>query len=384
MKVLVPAESRRGESRVALIPDSVRRLVGEGLTVAVQSGAGERSGWRDDDYRAAGAEVLRTPHVAAALGVAEVVATVRPLHPRAAALLSPEATTVSFLHPVVDLATVAAAARAGATVLSFDLMPRSTRAQPMDALSSQALVSGYRAVLVAAERLPRFFPMFMTAAGTIPAARVLVLGTGVAGLQAIATARRLGAAVSAHDIRSSSAEEVRSLGATFLELGLESARGDGGYARELTEEQAERQRALLAPHVAAADVVVTTAAVTGQPAPLLVTTAMVEAMRPGSIVVDLAAEAGGNVEGAQPGTEVRVGGAIVWAGADVPSQLPVHASQLYSSNVCALIGHATQQGSAAPQLSDEIVSACAVVHRGQVRDKQAAWALGITDRGRPA
>jgi NAD(P) transhydrogenase subunit alpha len=378
MKVLVPAESRRGENRVALIPEAVRRLAGQGLTVAVQSGAGERCGWGDDDYRAAGAEVIRTPHVAAALGVADVVATVRPLHPRAAALLAPGATTVSFLHPIVDLATVAAAARAGATVLSFDLVPRTSRAQPMDALSSQALVSGYRAVLVAAERLPRFFPMFMTAAGTIPAARVLVLGTGVAGLQSIATARRLGAAVSAHDIRSSSAEEVRSLGATFLDLGLASARGDGGYARELAEEQAEQQRALLAPHVAAADVVITTAAVTGRPAPLLLTTAMVAAMRPGSIVVDLAAESGGNVEGVQPGTEVRIGAATVWAGADVPSQLPVHAAQLYSANVSALIAHAAKLGIASAPPSDPILSACTVVHRGQVRDQQAALALGIS------
>lgn len=384
MKVLVPAESRRGENRVALIPDSIRKLTEHGLTVAVQSGAGERSGWADTHYREAGAEVIRTQHVAAALGVADLVATVRPLHPRAAALLRAEAATISFLHPVVDLATVAAAARAGATVLSFDLVPRISRAQPMDALSSQALVAGYRAALVAAERLPRFFPLFMTAAGTIPPARVLVLGTGVAGLQAIATARRLGAAVSAHDIRSASAEEVRSLGATFLDLGLESARGEGGYARELSAEQAEQQRTLLAPHVAESDVVITTAVVAGRPAPLLVTTPMIESMRPGSVVVDLAAEGGGNVEGVAPGTEVRVGGALVWAGADVPSQLPVHASQLYSANVAALITHATGRGTTTPQASDEIVAACAVVHCGQVRDPQAAWALGIGEPREPA
>ena len=337
MKVLVPAESRPGENRVALVPESVGRLTALGLTVAVQTGAGLRSYATDDDYRQAGAEVIGTEHVAAALGVTDVVATVRPLHPKAVELLKPGAIIVSFLQPVADLATVVAAANAGATALSFDLVPRISRAQSMDALTSQSLVSGYLAALVGATRLPKFFPLFMTAAGTIPPAKVLVLGAGVAGLQAMATARRLGAVVSGYDVRPSSADEVRSMGATFLALDLETAQGAGGYATEMSERPG-------GPTDGAAR------AVRGRlgrrhhdgrhprsPAPRLVSAEMVAAMRPGSVVVDLAAESGGNVEGSQPGAEVQIGGALVWGGADVPSQLPVHASKLYSANVVALL-----------------------------------------------
>ena len=281
MKVLVPAESRPGENRVALVPESVGRLTALGLTVAVQTGAGLRSYATDDDYRQAGAEVIGTEHVAAALGVTDVVATVRPLHPKAVELLKPGAITVSFLQPVADLATVVAAANAGATALSFDLVPRISRAQSMDALTSQSLVSGYLAALVGATRLPKFFPLFMTAAGTIPPAKVLVLGAGVAGLQAMATARRLGAVVSAYDVRPSSADEVKSMGATFLALDLETAQGAGGYATEMAADRAARQMELLAPYVADSDVVITTAAIPGRPAPRLVSAEMVAAMRTG-------------------------------------------------------------------------------------------------------
>jgi proton-translocating NAD(P)+ transhydrogenase subunit alpha len=394
MKVLVPAESRRGENRVALVPESVAKLRGMGLTVAVQAGAGVRSGATDDDYRQAGAEVIATDFVAPALGVTDVVTTVRPLHPRAVDLLKPGAITLSFLQPVADLQTVAAAARAEATALSFDLIPRISRAQAMDALTSQAMVAGYRAVLVAAERLPRFFPLSMTAAGTIPPARVLVLGAGVAGLQAIATARRLGAVVTAYDVRAASAEEVRSLGATFLDLGLGTAEGEGGYAREMSDERAQRQRDLLAAHVAAADVVITTAAVPGHQAPQLVTADAVSQMRPGSVVVDLAAESGGNVEGSQPGSVAQVGSATLIGGADVPSQLPVHASALYSANVVAVLGAMTHAGVVSVDLDDEVMAGCVVVHHGTVRNPVAAELLGLrtghssaprgTDRAVPA
>lgn len=377
MKVLVPAESRARENRVAVVPESIAALRALGLTVAVQSGAGLRSHAPDDAYREAGAEVIGTEHVAAALGVTDVVATVRPLHPKAMALLKPGAVSVSFLQPLADLATVTAAANAGATALSFDLVPRISRAQSMDALTSQAMVTGYRAALVAAERLPRFFPLFMTAAGTIPPARVLVLGAGVAGLQAIATARRLGAVVSAYDVRASSAEEVRSMGATFLSLGLDTAEGEGGYAREMSAERAQRQRDLLARHVRDADVVITTAAVPGRPAPLLVSADAVAGMREGSVVVDLAAESGGNVEGSQPGSEIRIGGALVWGGRDVASQLPEHASKLYSANCVALLGLMTREGVVDADLADEVIAGCAVVHRGAVRDAAAAAALGV-------
>ena len=247
----------------------------------------------------------------------------------------------------------------------------------MDALTSQALVGGYRAGLVAAELLPRFFPLLMTAAGTIQPARVVVLGAGVAGLQAIATAKRLGAVVSAYDVRPSSADEVRSMGATFISLDLESLEGAGGYAREMTEDRAARQRDLLAPHIADADVVITTAAVPGRPAPLLVTAAMVQAMRNGSVVVDLAAESGGNVEGSIAGQVVAIGGAVVWGAKDVPSQMPVHASQLYSANVVAVLKLLTRESAIVLDTDDEIVDSALIVHEGTVRDDALRSELGI-------
>jgi NAD(P) transhydrogenase subunit alpha len=237
----------------------------------------------------------------------------------------------------------------------------------MDALSSQALVAGYRAALIAANRLPRFFPLLMTAAGTVPPARVLVLGAGVAGLQAIATARRLGAVVSAYDVRAAAAEEVRSVGAAFVELDLPPLEGTGGYAREATEDRAARQRELLAPHVAAADALITTAAVPGRPAPLLVTEEMVAAMKPGSVVIDLAAESGGNVAGSRPGEEIEVGtGVRVWGGRNVPSQLPGQASLLYATNVANLLLLMVTDGELAPDLSDAVLAGCCVTHRGEV------------------
>jgi H+-translocating NAD(P) transhydrogenase subunit alpha len=379
MRVLVLDETRPGERRVALVPDDVDRLQALGLDVAVVEGAGAHAFHDDHSYRAHDADVVPAHLRSAALGRSDVVLSIRPLDPADAALLSPDAVTLSFLQPVGDLDTVVATAEAGASALSFELVPRISRAQSMDALTSQALVAGYRAGLVAAEHLPRFFPLYMTAAGTIPPARVVVLGAGVAGLQAIATARRLGAVVSAYDVRASSADEVRSMGATFIDLDLDALEGGGGYAREMTEDRAERQRELLAPFIAAADAVITTAAVPGRPAPLLVTREMVEAMKPGSVVVDLAAETGGNVEGSVPGSTVAVGAAIVWGGQDVPSQMPIHASQLYSSNVTAVLKLITAEGSVTLDLDDEIVAGSCVVHRGEIRNEAALVALGPAD-----
>jgi NAD(P) transhydrogenase subunit alpha len=249
----------------------------------------------------------------------------------------------------------------------MELVPRISRAQSMDALSSQAMVAGYRAVLVAASKLHRFFPLLMTAAGTAAPTRALVLGAGVAGLQAIATARRLGAVVSAYDVRESSAEEVRSLGAKFVDLDLPSLEGTGGYAREMPKERARQQRQLLAPHVADADVLISTAAVPGRPAPLLVTRDMVAAMRPGSVVIDLAAEQGGNVEGSRPGEDVEIGGATVWGGHNMPSQMPVAASRLYATNVVNLLLLMVRDGAFNPDFEDEIVAGCCVTHGGEVR-----------------
>ena len=354
-KVGVAAERRDGERRVALVPDAVAKLTAAGLEVAVESGAGLHAFATDDDYRAAGADVV--PGV---LATSDVVLTVSPLTVEQAQTLRPGAVTIGFLPAAAQPDLVATLRGRDVLAFAMELVPRISRAQSMDALSSQALVGGYRAALVAAEKLPRFFPLFMTAAGTVPPAKVLVLGAGVAGLQAIATARRLGAVVEAYDVRPSSADEVRSMGATFLDLGLESLEGSGGYAREMAEDRAARQQELLTPYVAASDAVITTAAVPGRAAPLLLTTAMVETMRPGSVVVDLAAESGGNCELTVAGDEVVHRGVTVWGGRDVPSTMPVHASQLYGRNVVNLLLLMTHDGVVEPDFDDEILAASCV------------------------
>jgi len=362
MKVGVLAETRPGERRVAMVPQIVPRLTGIGLDVLVETGAGRHAYARDEDYAAAGAEV-----VADALAAAEVVLTVGPPDAERARALRPGTLLIGLLAPSTSLDLVRELREREVTSFAMELVPRISRAQSMDALSSQALVTGYRAALVAAERLPRFFPLSMTAAGTVPPATVLVLGAGVAGLQAIATARRLGAVVQAYDVRSTSAEEVRSVGATFLDLGLEALEGAGGYAREMTEDRARRQRELLTPYVAAADALITTAAVPGRRAPRLVTADMIAGMRPGSVVVDLAAESGGNCEPTRPGAEIRFGDVVVWGELNVASQLPVHASQLYARNVADLLALMTSDGVVRPDFDDEIVAGCALTSGGEVR-----------------
>jgi H+-translocating NAD(P) transhydrogenase subunit alpha len=356
VRVSVPTETRPGECRVALVPDAVGHLRAAGLDVVVQSGAGRRAFFPDEAYRAAGADVVD----ADVLADADVVTTVAPLSLKQAGQLRPGTITIGFLPVGAEPELIALLREKQVLAFAMEAVPRISRAQSMDALSSQALVTGYRAALVAAERLPKFFPLFMTAAGTVAPAAVLVLGAGVAGLQAIATARRLGAVVSAYDVRSASADEVRSIGATFVDLGLEALEGAGGYAREMAEERATRQRELLAPYVAAADAVITTAAVPGRAAPLLVTARMVEGMRPGSVVVDLAAESGGNCELSVAGHTVDHNGVSVWGGKDVASTMPVHASQLYARNVSNLLLLMTTDGRVEPDWDDEIVSAACV------------------------
>ncbi|MEY4170092.1 MAG: hypothetical protein RLZ94_1165 [Actinomycetota bacterium] len=375
MRLLVPRETRPGERRVAVVPSVVGKFTQLGFEVVVESGAGALAFATDADYSAAGALVVPASGMDDAYAAADVVATVRPLDYGRAKRLKKGAVAVSFLSPAIDLDTVRGLHDSGATGLSFDLVPRISRAQSMDALTSQALVSGYRAALVAADRLPKFFPLFMTAAGTIQPARVLVLGAGVAGLQAIATAKRLGARVSAYDVRAASADEVRSMGATFIQLDLDALEGSGGYAREMSDDRAQRQRDLLTPHVAECDVLITTAAVPGRQAPMLVTQAMVERMKPGSVVADLAAETGGNVEGSRPGEEVMIGEVIVWGGQDVPSEMPVHASQLYAMNVYSLLTLVAKDGQVVVDASDEIIDGCAVVLDGDVRNESAQAAL---------
>jgi H+-translocating NAD(P) transhydrogenase subunit alpha len=361
VKIAIAAETRSDERRVALVPSFVGRLTGAGFEVAVEPGAGAAAHHADDDYRAAGASVAED----AAEGAIALLGVQPPTEKQIDALAE-NATVISFLAATQELPLVARLRDANLSAFSMELVPRTSRAQSMDALSSQALVAGYRCALVAAERLPRFFPLLMTAAGTVAPAKVLVLGAGVAGLQAIATARRLGAVVRAYDVRAAAAEEVRSVGAEFVELDLPPLEGAGGYAREMTEDRAARQLELLAPHVAEADALITTAAVPGRKAPLLVTSAMVAAMRPGSVVVDLAAEQGGNVEGAVAGEEVTIGGVRVWGGRNVPSQMPAQASQLYSSNVVNLLLHMASDGKVTPDLDDDIVSGCCVTHDGKV------------------
>jgi H+-translocating NAD(P) transhydrogenase subunit alpha len=357
MRVGVPAETQSGERRVALVPDAVPRLVAAGLEVAVESGAGLPAFASDEAYRDAGATVA-----ADVVADSDVVLGVAPLGPEQVDRLRPGTITISFL-PTDDRTLVERLAARGVTAFSMELVPRISRAQSMDALTSQALVAGYRCALVAAQRLPRFFPLFMTAAGTVAPAKVLVLGAGVAGLQAIATARRLGAVVQAYDVRAASADEVRSMGATFIELDLEALEGAGGYAREMTADRAARQRELLTPYLADSDAVITTAAVPGRRAPLLVTADMVAAMRPGSVLVDLAAESGGNCELSRPGEDVDHHGVLVWGAKDLASSMPVHASQLYARNVSNLLLLMTHEGEVVPDFDDEIVATACVTGR---------------------
>jgi H+-translocating NAD(P) transhydrogenase subunit alpha len=367
MLVAVPKEIRDGEKRVALVPDIINKLTRLGLDVVIESGAGVNAQASDEAYRAAGAQVVAGD----VLKGADVVLSVTALTPQQIATLKHGAITISFLSIVNQRESVDAAVAAGVTAFSLELVPRISRAQSMDALTSQALCAGYRASLVGAELSPRFFPMLMTAAGTVTPAQVLVLGAGVAGLQAIATARRLGAVVSAYDVRPSSKDEVKSMGATFIELELESLEGTGGYAREMTEERAAKQRELLTPYIAKSHVVITTAAVPGRTAPRLMTAAMVDAMEEGTVIVDLAAETGGNVEGSKAGEiVVTAKGVRIWGGKDVPSQLPFHASSLYSRNVVNLLTLLTKPAAEGSALSfdinfdDEIIDGSAVTHAG--------------------
>jgi NAD(P) transhydrogenase subunit alpha len=371
MRIAVPKEIREGEKRVALVPDIINKLTRLGYDVSIESGAGTHSQATDEDFKSAGASVVNGD----VLKDADVVLSVSPLTPAQMSSLKKGALTISFLSPVTAVDSIDAAVSAGVTAFSLELVPRISRAQSMDALTSQALCAGYRAVLVGAEMSPRFFPLLMTAAGTVTPAQVLVLGAGVAGLQAIATARRLGAVVSAYDVRPSSADEVKSMGATFIELELEALEGAGGYAREMTPERAAKQRELLTPYIAKSHVVITTAAVPGRQAPQLMTQAMVDAMGPGTIIVDLAAETGGNVEGSKPGeVVVTKNGVRIWGGKDVPSQLPFHASSLYSRNVVNLLTLLTKPAAEGSALSlnldfeDEIINGAAVTHAGAKRN----------------
>ncbi len=375
VKLAVIKESRPGEDRVAIVPEVAAKLAKTGVDVVIQSGAGAAARFPDEQYVQAGATMA--PDAVSALAGADFVAHVQPLTVDEAALLPEGASVLSFLQPVASADVVRALAARGATVYSLDLLPRISRAQSMDALSSQATVSGYRAGLSAAEHLAKFFPMFMTAAGTVPPAKVLVMGAGVAGLQAIATARRLGAVVRAYDVRAAAKEEVQSLGAKFVELDLETQDGAGGYAKEQSAEYLAKQQELLAAEVMASDVVITTAQIPGRKAPVLVTEAMVHGMSEGSVIIDMAADSGGNCELSKPGEDVVVDGVTVVGLTNPPASMPTHASFLYARNVANFLGLVVTDGLLVPDFEDEIVAGTCVVRAGTVVHVPTAEALGL-------
>jgi NAD(P) transhydrogenase subunit alpha len=363
MKIGVPKEVAPNERRVALSPDVAGKLVKSGHEVVVERGAGSGAFFPDGAYRDSGVGLGdRT----AVLAQSDIIVQVQAPNPESLALIPEGRALIAAFQPSADLHRQLAQRKL--TAFTLVLLPRITRAQGMDVLSSQATVAGYKAVLLAAAAAPRLFPMLVTAAGTLPAAKVLVLGAGVAGLQAIATARRLGAIVSAFDVRPAVKEQVQSLGATFLEMKIEEhAETAGGYAKELSEETHRKELAFLAGAVRDADVVITTAAIPGKKAPILITTAAVEGMKPGSIIVDLAAETGGNCELTQAGSEIVRNGVSIQGPLNLPSSEPLHASQMFARNVQAFLGHIVQDGKLHLDFEDQITRDTCVTHAGEVR-----------------
>ena len=377
MNVAVLKESRSGESRVALVPAGVKTLARLGLDVVVESGAGIAAGVPDDAFVEAGATIVGSS--SEALQGAGLVLRVNPpslTDPDEVSGLSSGTILVSFLNPLGEPALVKALRDGGVTAISMEMVPRITRAQSMDALSSQATVAGYKAVLLAADHLPRFLPMFTTAAGTIRPGKALVLGAGVAGLQAIATARRLGAVVEAFDVRPAVKEQVESLGATFLEADEDvTAEGEGGYAAELSEDQHAKELQLIAGAISEADIVVTTAQIPGRDAPLLVTDEMLATMRPGSVVVDLASESGGNCSATRSGETVIAHGVQVMGPVNIPATIPVHASQMYSKNIVTLVGEFVGEEGVALDFENDVVGPATVTHGGEVRNERVRQTL---------
>src|SRR6266508_1315792 len=362
MKIGVPKETMPGETRVGLVPETVGRLAQAGNTVVVERGAGVASAFPDDAYEKAGAQVVANAFDA------ELVAKVQRPTDAEIGRLGAGTVLIAFLQPLVNIDLVRELAQRNVTALSMDAIPRITRAQPMDALSSQATVAGYKAVLLAAAALPKFFPMLTTAAGTIAPAKALIIGAVVAGLQASATARRVGAVVEAFDTRPVVKEHVQSLGAKFLEIDLgESGAGAGGYAKELSEEAHRKEVELLAKAARENDIIITTAAIPGRKAPVLITRDMVPTMKPGSVIVDLAAETGGNCELTESGKTISVNGVTIIGQVNLPATMPFHASQMYSRNVASLLGLMLRKdGTFDLNLGDEVVKGTVITHGGQV------------------
>ena len=363
-QIAVPKEVAPGERRVALVPDVVKALTKSGLSVVVEAGAGLSAGYPDSAYAAAGATIEADR--AKLFGAAQLLLKVQPPTPEEVARVPKGAVVIALVNASRNLDRVAAMRDRGLTVFALELLPRITRAQSMDVLSSQATVGGYRAALIGAELVPKFLPMLTTAAGTIRPSKVLVLGAGVAGLMAIATARRLGAVVEGYDVRRAAGEQVRSLGAKFLELQI-NAEGSGGYARELTDEEKKQESEMVAKAVAEADIVITTAAIPGRRAPILVREPMVARMRPGSVIVDLAAETGGNCELTQPGATVVAHDVTIAGPLNLASQLPFHASQMYAKNIQSFLTLlVTKEGTLVTDYSDEILKGTLLVSGGNV------------------
>jgi NAD(P) transhydrogenase subunit alpha len=369
--VFVPREKREGESRVAATPETVKRLVKDGLTVRIERGAGEASGFRDDEYTAAGAQIDES-----AWASADVVLTVGPVEAADASSLREGAIVIGLLAPYRSDATIRTFCERKTTSLALELLPRTTRAQPMDALSSQASIAGYKAAILAAQRLPKYFPLLMTAAGTVRPARVVVIGAGVAGLQAIATCKRLGAMVEVSDVRRAAKQDAESLGAKFIEVPVADGDGKGGYAKELTKAELEKQQELVGERIAAAHAVIATALVPGRPAPKLVPASVVARMRGGSIIVDLAAPEGGNCELTEPGRDVvTANGVTILGPTNLASTVAADASLLYARNCAALLALLVVKGELAVDLGDDVVLGALLTHAGAIRHEATAKRL---------
>jgi len=381
MKIALLKETLPGEARVALMPDSVKKLLGLKASVIVESGAGLAAARSDAEYVEAGAEV--SAERTAIVADTDVLVTVNRPSDEVFAALAKGAVVLGFLRPLDEPAQLTPALERGLTTFAMELVPRITRAQSMDALSSMATVAGYKAVVLAASTIPRMFPLLMTAAGTVPPARVLVLGAGVAGLQAIATARRLGAVVEAYDVRAAAGEQVRSLGATFLEVDLGGLKTEdaGGYAVEFSEEALKRGRDLIAEHAKTADVIITTAQVPGRRAPLLMDEAAVDGMKRGAMVIDLAGTTGGNVEPSKADEVVERNGVTIIAPTNLPASVPVHASQLYSRNVTSFLSLLIKDGELNIDMNDDVVGPSCVTHEGKWVNSRVAAAVGKTSVG---
>ncbi len=375
-QVFVPKEIAEGETRVACTPETTKRYVKEGFDVVVESEAGKRAHFIDEHYRAVGAKLVSGAEAEAAWGRADIVFRVSPITPAEASKLKEGALLIGFMSPHKNLDSVRILRDRKISTLAMELVPRISRAQSMDALSSQASISGYQAVLMAATYLDKYFPLLMTAAGTIQPAKIVIMGAGVAGLQAIATARRLGAVVEVSDIRPAVKEQVESLGGRFIDFPMdESGEGEGGYARELTPEQLKAQQAIVRKKVVAADAVITTALVPGRPAPKLITKDMVEEMREGAVIVDLAVEQGGNCEVSKSGEMAVVSGVTIIGYPNLPAATPADASLLYARNIQALLLSTLSEGQVALDLEDEVVAGALLTHNGEVLHGPTAEAL---------